>query len=109
LGKRLLTTPRSRVRAAIRQLFLRSRERAACLKAAGNVCAVCGAKKSVAKGREVKVECHHIDGIRTEVWDKVITMILEEIIGPTERMECLCEKCHDKVTADEKTLEECGL
>ena len=32
MGKKLLTTPRSRVKAALRQVWLRSRERAAALK-----------------------------------------------------------------------------
>jgi hypothetical protein len=34
MGKKLPYTPRSKVRAALRQLWLRSRERAAALKAA---------------------------------------------------------------------------
>lgn len=96
MGRKLLTTPRSKIRALIRNGFLRSREHAACLKAAHNICAICGAKKSVAKGREVKVQVHHIHGIPKEAWERAITIILEEIIGPPERMQCLCKSCHEK-------------
>jgi hypothetical protein len=92
LGKRLLTTPRSRVRAAIRQLFLRSRERAACMKAAQYTCADCGVKQSKAKGREVAVECHHRDGIGN--WEKVIDLIFDEILCSPDRLEVLCKECH---------------
>jgi predicted HNH restriction endonuclease len=94
MGKRLPGTPRSRVRSAIRQLFLRSRERAACLKAAGYTCAACGVKQSKAKGREVAVEVHHRDGIGN--WEKVIDLIFEEILCSPDRLEVLCKECHAK-------------
>ena len=41
MSKKLPTTPRSKVRAAIRQLWLRSRERAAALKRDNYTCQVC--------------------------------------------------------------------
>jgi predicted HNH restriction endonuclease len=78
MGKKLPTTPRSRVRAALRQLFLRSRERAACLKAAGYKCAHCGVKQSTAKGKVQKIQCHHMFGIGN--WEKVIDEIFSEIL-----------------------------
>jgi len=48
-------TPASRVKAALRQLSLRSRERAAVIKRDSNTCQVCGKKGSRAKGREIKI------------------------------------------------------
>ena len=59
MGKRLLITPNSKIKASLRQLFLRSRERAAAIKRDGYTCQVCGAKQSRAQGREVYVEVHH--------------------------------------------------
>lgn len=85
-------TPRSRVKQAIRQLWLRSRERAIALKLAGYACQRCGAKQSVAKGREQKIEVHHRKGIGN--WDRVIDLIFEEILCRPEELEVLCPKCH---------------
>lgn len=92
MGKRLPTTPRSRVRQALRQLWLRSRERAKCLKNHENKCAKCGIKASVAKGREVKLQVHHVDGIGN--WEEVIDAIYKEILCAPEKMLPLCEACH---------------
>jgi len=93
MGKKLATTPRSRVRAALRQLFLRSRERAAALKREGNRCQQCHRKASVAKGKEVKVEVHHLQGIGN--WDKIINMVFEELLCSPDLLEVLCKECHD--------------
>lgn len=106
MGKRLPTTPRGKVRAAIRLLFLRSRERAACLKAAGYCCAACGIKQSKAKGREVEVQVHHREGICN--WEKVINLIFEEILCHPDKMEVLCLSCHQAVE-DEKIVQETGI
>lgn len=95
MGKKLPTTPRSRVRAALRQLFLRSRERAACLKAAGNRCAHCGVKASTARGKEQKIQCHHKRGIGN--WDRIINEIFSEILCDPALMEAICPACHDKI------------
>ena len=94
MGKRLPNTPRSRVRASLRQLWLRSRERAACLKRDGYVCQTCGKKQSKAKGKEVAVCVHHIDGID---WDGLIDLVFERLLVNPDRLETLCEKCHDHV------------
>lgn len=84
-------TPRSKVRAALRQLWMRSRERAKVLKDAKYCCTQCGVKKSVAKGREVKLEVHHRPPIN---WDNLIDLIFERILN--SHQEPLCEKCHEK-------------
>ena len=99
MGKKLPTTPRSRVRSAIRRVFLRSRERAAAIKANKHCCAHCGIKASVAKGREVKLEVHHTAGIGN--WEKVIDAIFEEILCKPELMLPLCKACHLKIHAEE--------
>lgn len=92
MGRKLPTTPRSKVRAALRLLFMRSRERAASLKRDGNTCQICGKKKSVAKGREVKVECHHNNGI--DNWEYVIDAIFKHILCDPKHMTTLCVDCH---------------
>ena len=94
MGKKLPTTPRSRVRQALRQVFLRSRERAACLKAAGHACQQCGVKASVAKGKEQKIHVHHAAGIGN--WEKIIDLVFEEILCSPSMMVALCPECHDK-------------
>lgn len=91
--RKLKTTPRSRVRAAIRALWLRSRERAAALKRESNTCECCGAKQSVAKGREVKLQVHHLDGIE---WEKVIDYVFRHVLVDPDKLQVLCESCHNE-------------
>lgn len=92
-------TPRSRVKEALRRLSLRSRERNYALKQAHYTCIRCGKKRSTAKGREVKVEAHHRDGID---WDGVIDIIIERIFQTHDKYDVLCERCHDELHANEK-------
>jgi predicted HNH restriction endonuclease len=89
-------TQRSRIKAALRQLWLRSRERAQALKNNNYSCNKCGAKQSKAAGREQKVEVHHKEGIGN--WDKVIELIQEEILCDPEKLEVLCPECHKEET-----------
>lgn len=91
MGKKLPYTPNSRIRAALRRLFLRSRERAAALKRDGYTCK-CGVKQSRAKGREVYVEVHHKKGCLN--WDELFKVIREYLLCDPEFLETLCEKCH---------------
>ena len=94
MGKKLLTTPRSKVRAALRQLWLRSRERQAALKRDGYTCQNCGVKQSRAKGREVYVEVHH-DNIGVGInWEKVIDLIYNEILVSPSMLITMCTECH---------------
>lgn len=97
MGKRLLTTPRSKVRSAIRMLFLRSRERATAIKSAKYTCATCGAKQSRKKGCEVFVEVHHKSG-KIGNWEAVIDAVFREILCDPCQLEVLCKDCHEKET-----------
>lgn len=93
MGKRLLTTPRSKVRAALRLLWLRSRERAASLKREKYCCQRCKKKQSVAKGKEVKLEVHHINGVE---WEDLVDEIIRRLLCDPKELEVLCKSCHDK-------------
>lgn len=88
---KLPTTPRSRIRAALHQLWLRSRERAAAIKRENGCCERCGAKRSVARGREVTLEVHHRDGID---WPALIDLVYERLLVDPSRLEVLCRECH---------------
>jgi len=104
--KKLLTTPRSRVRSAIRQLWLRSRERAAALKRDNYTCQTCGKKQCTTKGREQKVEVHHCHGVAK--WDKIIDMIFTEILCDPYHLETICPDCHKMLDVC-KVADEVGL
>jgi len=89
MGRKKPNTPRSRIRAAIRLLWMRSRERAAVLKKHGYRCVNCDIKQSVAKGKEVKIEVHHDPKID---WDGIIDLIFARILNVPQIP--LCKKCH---------------
>lgn len=95
MGKRLPTTPRSKFRAALRQVWLRSRERQAALKRDGYRCRACGIKQSKEKGREVKVNVHHLTPID---WDKLLQLVYDSglMCGP-EELQTLCVDCHESM------------
>ena len=99
--RRKRTTPRSQVRATLRQLWLRSRERAAAIKRDGYTCVDCSAKQSKAKGREIAVEVDHLDGI---VWEQMIDYIFRHLLVPPERLETVCKPCHAKRTEFRKAI-----
>ena len=86
-------TPRSRVKNALRQVWLRSRERAAALKAAGYRCAGCGGKQSKAAGREFAVQVHHKAGID---WDGLVDLVIARVLQSPDALEVLCPDCHAK-------------
>ena len=86
-------TPRSQIIHALRQMWLRNRERAECLKLAHYTCQKCGKKKSVKKGFEQKVEVHHKAGI--ENWDILVDEIRHFLLTTPDKLETLCPDCHD--------------
>jgi hypothetical protein len=85
-------TPRSRIVSALRRLWLTSRERHAALKREDYCCERCGRKQSVAKGRELKLEVHHRDGIPD--WDALEDLVRRRLLPPPDRLEVLCKECH---------------
>jgi 5-methylcytosine-specific restriction endonuclease McrA len=91
MTKKLPHTPTSRIKNDLRRLWLRSRERAAAVKREHNTCQRCGAKGSVAKGREVSIEVHHLDGIN---WDGLIREIRLRLLVNPDNLEVLCKECH---------------
>lgn len=97
MTKKLPYTPNSSIRAALRQLWLRSRERAAAIKRDKYTCQRCGVKQSTANGKEVKVVVHHKDGID---WDNIIQKIRELVLQTPDRLETLCVECHKKEKHD---------
>lgn len=96
MGRKLSTTPRSNVRSAIRQLWLRSRERAEALKRDKYTCQRCGRKQSKTKGREVSVEVHHKKGIKN--WEALINAVYKLILVDPKYLETLCKECHRNET-----------
>jgi len=94
MGKRKPNTPRSQIKSALRRLWLRSRERNFALRRDGYRCQKCGLKQSRAKGREVYVEVHHLDGV--EFWEEIINLIYQSLLCNPEKLETQCLKCHKK-------------
>ena len=94
MGRRLPYTPRSKVRSALRQLWLRSRERGAAVKRDKYTCQCCGRKQSRAKGFEFDVQVHHKERIGN--WEKVIDFVYEYILCDPSKMQTLCKECHKK-------------
>ena len=94
MGKKLPYTPNSQIRSALRKLFLRSRERSAAIKRDGYTCQRCGLKQSTARGREVKVQVHHKDGV--ENWSALFEAVRSYLLSDPSTMETLCESCHKK-------------
>ena len=92
--KKKPSTPRSRVRQALRQVWLRSRERAAALKRDDYSCQVCHRRQSKAKGREFSPEVHHRYGICN--WERVIDTVFEEILCDPVNLQTLCKSCHEE-------------
>ena len=94
VGKKLQNTPRSRVRAALRALWLRSRERAAAIKRDSYTCQCCGRKQSKAKGKEFAVQVHHKEGIAN--WEYLIDEVYEHLLCHPDGLETMCKDCHKK-------------
>lgn len=99
MKKRPNKTPKSQVRSALRRLWLRSRERAFALKRDGYRCQECGVKQSKRKGQEVKVECHHLNGID---WSKIESYIYRNLLVDPQYLETFCVSCHSKVKENYK-------
>lgn len=53
----------------------------------------------MAKGREVKLQVHHLDGVD---WDGLFDDIRRRLLHDPKRLAPACKACHDKITADNK-------
>ena len=95
MGKKLLYTPTSQIKNNLRKMWLQSRERNQAIRREGNTCQRCGLKGSVAKGREVKIEVHHIEGIE---WEGIIKFIRDNLLINPDGLEVLCRDCHKEET-----------
>ncbi len=104
MGKRSESTPRGKVKEALRRLSLRSRERNAALRRDKYTCQLCGKKKSVAKGREVQVEVHHTRGVQ---WEVLIDIVYEMLLCHPDDLVTMCKKCHDEKTEEDKLADVC--
>jgi len=102
MGKRSPYTPLSKIKQALRTVWLRSRERAQALKNAGYCCEECGIKQSRAKGKEVFVEVHHRDGID---WEGLLSDIRKRLLPDPSRLKVLCHACHEKEHPKKKAPE----
>ena len=92
MGKKLSYTPNRRIRSALRQLWLRSRERAEAIKRDKYTCQICARKQSKAKGKEFKVTVHHKDGID---WTGLCDLIRERLLQTPDKLVTLCEEHHE--------------
>lgn len=91
-------TPRSFIKGMLRQIFLKSRERATASKRDDYSCQKCGIKASKTKDKVVKVQVHHVKGIN--VWDSIIDSIYDDVLctDHLEDLQTLCVDCHKSVT-----------
>jgi 5-methylcytosine-specific restriction endonuclease McrA len=85
----------SKIKSHLRNLWLRSPERAAAMKRDNYTCQKCHRKQTMAKGKEFKVQVHHLHGIGN--WDKVCEIIKQELLCDPEFLQTLCKECHDQV------------
>ena len=98
MGKKSDLTTNTAIKAALHRLWLRSRERSGRLKMGGYCCQRCGVKQSKAKGKEVSVNVHHIDGVR---WKQMIAYIRQELLVTPDKLRTLCRECHLKEHKEE--------
>ena len=90
MGKR---QPKAMARAALRSAWLKSPQRAEALKRDKYTCQSCFRKKSVAKGKEFKVQVHHLDTLQWHLIDDFV----EQLFCSSDRLTTLCKVCHDLV------------
>lgn len=97
MAKKQRATPNSQIRSALRLLFLRSRERAEALRRDGYCCQICKKKQSKVKGKEVKVEVHHINADEERNWQLLIESIRSFLLCDADNLIVLCSNCHEKL------------
>lgn len=101
MKKNLEQSTNTQIRAALRRLFLRSRERGFAIKRDKYTCQRCGKKQSKAKGKECKVEVHHKEGVCN--WDLLYQGVRAFLLCSPHFLETLCKDCHNLNTTGGKT------
>ena len=91
MGKRSLYSTNTFIKAALHRMWLRSRERALRLKMDGYCCQVCGVKQSKRIGFVVKVNVHHLFGVR---WNEMVEYIRKELLVTPDKLVTMCVDCH---------------
>lgn len=91
--KKLPITPKSRIRACLRRLFLYSRERANVLRRARAfpskyLCSKCNRLHDIER-----VRVHHVAGISN--WETIFQTVREMLLNEKD-MVVLCRECHEK-------------
>lgn len=94
MGRRLPYTPNSKIRQALRILWMRSRERSTALQNTGYCCSMCGVKQSQAKGREQRLIVHHTEPVN---WDGLFDEIRRRLLHDPVKLAPVCPDCHDKL------------
>lgn len=79
----------------LRQLFLKSRERSLVMKRAQHKCEICGVSD-----KDTKFQCHHKS--KEINWEKIIGVIREELLCPSDELTYICNECHMKIHHMEK-------
>lgn len=88
-------TPKYLIVRALRKLWLTSRERSTALKRDNYSCVKCHRKMSRAKGKEFKVQVHHIKGID---WDALAESLRDKLLCDAIDLETLCKEHHKEKT-----------
>jgi len=91
MAKKKPITPNSQITNILRRLWLYSRERRERLRLDDSTCWTCKRKGSKAKGREVAVEVHHIDPVKTA---RIIEVIRRELLVSPDKLMTLCKEDH---------------
>lgn len=94
-----MRTSRSRIKGELRRLFVKSAERNEAMKRDNYTCQTCFRKKSVKKGSEVSVECHHENEID---WDKLIDIIQQVLLCDPSLLHCQCVECHADISRQQQ-------
>lgn len=93
MAKKLKSTPKSRVRSALRKLWLESRERSEALKRSNYCCEGCGARQSSAKGKELRLEVHHNNGVE---WERMLDYVYRHLLCDPKHLTVFCKRCHEE-------------
>ena len=91
MAKKKPITPNSQITNVLRRLWLFSRERRERLRLDDSTCWTCKRKGSKAAGREVAVEVHHIDPVKTA---RIIEVIRRELLVSPDKLMTLCKEDH---------------